>query len=62
METKNQTTTNQFQVRRGMVFFLDSPGKAQAVPCAGPAAPQKKRPYLVLSNDGCNMYSPMIHV
>ena len=62
METKNQTTTNQFQVRRGMVFFLDNPGKAQAVPCAGPAVPQKKRPYLVLSNDGCNMYSPMIHV
>ncbi len=48
-----------FEIKRGMVFFLDVT-KIQQNPCA--SLPTKNRPYVVLSNDLCNQSSTMIHV
>lgn len=48
-------------IRRGMVFFLEKPyeGTENFAVLNGP---EKKRPYIVLSNDRCNDTSSNIHV
>lgn len=50
------------EIKRGMCFYLDEPSKTEPVPCTADVAPQKKRPYMVLSNDKCNASSPLVHV
>ena len=50
-----------FIIKRGMVFFLEKPYETNdsfKISCG----PDKKRPYIVLSNDKCNETSPNIHV
>ena len=50
-----------FIIKRGMVFFLEKPyetNNSLKISCG----PDKKRPYIVLSNDKCNETSPNIHV
>lgn len=49
-----------FQVKRGMVFFIDEPSSKQGVPCNNGI--KKSRPYIVISNNLCNAYSQLIHV
>ena len=49
-----------FQVKRGMVFFIDEPSSKQGVPCNNGI--KKSRPYIVISNNLCNAYSSLIHV
>ena len=48
-------------IRRGMVFFLEKPYEGNGN-FAVSDGPDKKRPYIVLSNDKCNDTSPNIHV
>ena len=50
------------EIKRGMCFYLDEPSKTEPVPCTADVAPQKKRPYMVLSNDKCNASSQLVHV
>lgn len=49
-----------FEIKRGMVFFIDMT-KIQPASATG-LVPTKVRPYVVLSNDFCNQSSPTIHV
>ena len=51
-----------FEIKRGMCFYLDEPSKTEPVPCTTSCSPQKKRPYMVLSNDKCNASSNLVHV
>ena len=51
-----------FEIKRGMCFYLDEPSKTEPVPCTSSCSPQKKRPYMVLSNDKCNASSNLVHV
>lgn len=52
--------TNDFTVKRGMVFYLDSAGEQQCnVTCQLTA---KSRPYLVVSNDVVNDRASIVHV
>lgn len=50
-----------FEIKRGMVFYLETPGDDQigGVKCT---TMLKKRPYLVISNDSVNDHSDYIHV
>lgn len=52
----------QFKVKRGMVFYLDEPVKTQPIKNDHVTMPRKLRPYIVISNDGCNEFSSNIHV
>lgn len=54
-----ETNENQFEVRRGMVFFIDLSKMGQI---KSQHTPTKSRPYVVLSNDKCNENSAMVHV
>ena len=54
-----ETNENQFEVRRGMVFFIDLSKMGQI---KSQLTPTKSRPYVVLSNDKCNENSAMVHV
>lgn len=58
MENTNQN--QQFEIRRGMVFFIDLT-KMTGIP-KSEFTPTKNRPYVVLSNDKCNENSGLIHV
>jgi len=58
MENTNQNS--QFEIRRGMVFFIDLT-KMTGIP-KSEFTPTKSRPYVVLSNDKCNENSGTIHV
>lgn len=51
-----------FEIKRGMCFYLDEPSKTEPVPCTSSCSLQKKRPYIVLSNDKCNASSQLLHV
>lgn len=46
--------TKVFEIKRGMVFFLEEPGKSQTIPYDSWYAPKKCRPYIVLSHDKIN--------
>lgn len=50
-----------FIIKRGMVFFLEKPYETNDSFKIS-SGPDKKRPYIVLSNDKCNETSPNIHV
>lgn len=54
-----ENSENQFEVRRGMVFFIDLSRMGYI---KSPQTPTKSRPYVVLSNDKCNENSAMVHV
>jgi mRNA-degrading endonuclease toxin of MazEF toxin-antitoxin module len=52
--------TSDFIIKRGMVFYLEEPGKSQPIPVD---AMQKRRPYIVISCDQSNMSGGMyVHV
>ena len=54
---------NKFEIKRGMVFYLEEPSRNQPnIRNTTYTMPKKKRPYVVLSNDGCNANSSCIHV
>ena len=62
METK-LVEKKPFEVKRGMVFFLTRPAEAQQpFPCLSERIPEKKRPYIVLSNNKCCASSELINV
>lgn len=51
-----------FKIKRGMVFYLERPAESQPVKCVSSFAPEKKRPYMVISNDKCNEYSQLLNI
>ena len=52
--------TNEFIVKRGMVFYLDSAGEQQSnIQCQ---LTTKSRPYIVVSNDTVNERASIVHV
>ena len=53
---------SKFEIKRGMCFYLDEPSKTEPIPCTSDCSPQKKRPYMVLSNNKCNVSSNLVHV
>ena len=54
--------SDEFKVKRGMVFFLNKPADHQPVKCLASNVPEKKRPYIVVSNDKCNEFANLVHV
>ena len=52
----------QMELKRGMVFFLEQVGDFQPVKCIDEHTYTKKRPYMIVSNNKCNEFSPLIHV
>ena len=53
---------SEFKIKKGMVFYLERPADNQPIRCISSYAPEKKRPYMVISNDRCNEHSALIHV
>lgn len=51
-----------FKIKRGMVFYLEKPAESQPVKCISSFTPEKKRPYIVVSNDKCNEYSQLVNI
>lgn len=51
-----------FTIKRGMVFYLERPAESQPIRCISSFTPEKKRPYIVVSNDKCNEHSQLLNI
>ena len=49
-----------FDIKQGMIFFVDDITAEESTLFKGENTPRKRRPWVIVSNDRCNMYGHIL--